>query len=70
MHLGKIGDKEAVGPLIAALKDWDSHVREQAAVVLGKIGDKKAVEPLIAALKDRDSDVRGAGSRGLGEDWR
>jgi HEAT repeat protein len=41
-----------VEPLIAALKDENSDVRQAAAKALGKIGDPRAVEPLIAALSD------------------
>ncbi|HHT9120077.1 MAG TPA: HEAT repeat domain-containing protein [Candidatus Hypogeohydataceae bacterium YC41] len=48
--LAEIG-KPAVEPLIATLKDGDSHVRQNAAEALGRIKDTSAVEPLIAALK-------------------
>jgi hypothetical protein len=50
--LGDIKDPRAVEPLIAALKDTDSHVRFDAAWALGQIKDPRAVEPLIVALKD------------------
>jgi len=53
--LGKIGDKRAVEPLIAALEDNDRKVRWNAAAILGNIGDKRAVEPLIAALNDSNT---------------
>jgi HEAT repeat protein len=36
--LGKIGDSRAVEPLIAALKDENSRVRQYAAEALRKIG--------------------------------
>ena len=50
--LGKIGDEQAVEPLIKALSydggRWrDREVREAAAWALGEIGDERAVEPLI-----------------------
>jgi HEAT repeat protein len=45
----------AVEPLVAALGDKDSGVREQAAEALGRIGDSRAVEPLVAALGDKES---------------
>ena len=48
--LGKLGDKTAVQPLIAALKD-DKEVRSYAAESLGELGDKAAVQSLIPALK-------------------
>jgi HEAT repeat protein len=56
--LDKIGDKRAVEPLIAALKNKDPEVAWRAAAALGKIGDKRAVEPLIAALKNKDPEVQ------------
>ena len=49
-----------------ALKDCDSHVREEAAAILGKIGDKRAVEPLKEALKDSEINVQGAAADALG----
>ena len=64
--LDKIG-KWAVGPLINALKDEDSEVREWAAFTLGRIKASRAVKPLINALKDEDSQVRGAAAYALGE---
>jgi HEAT repeat protein len=57
----------AVEPLIAALKDENSDVRQAAAKALGKIGDPRAVEPLIAALSDESSDVRYAAAEALGK---
>jgi HEAT repeat protein len=62
--LVKIG-KPAVGPLIACLKDEESHVRYYAAAALGQIGDKEAFEPLIACLKEKSSFVREAAVRAL-----
>jgi HEAT repeat protein len=48
--LARIGEP-AVEPLIAALKDESTQVRDTAVVALGKTGDARAMEPLIAALK-------------------
>lgn len=57
--MGKIGDKRAIKPLIAALKERLYYdMRSKAAQALGKLHDPRAVEPLIAALKDGDDDVR------------
>jgi HEAT repeat protein len=64
--LGKIGDKRAVEPLIAALRDEYRCVREAAACALEKINPnwhtteeaKRQVPKFITALGDRDSNVR------------
>jgi HEAT repeat protein len=45
---------------IAALKDGDWAVREDAAATLGGLRDKRAVEPLIVVLRDSDRAVREA----------
>ncbi len=49
-ELGKRDDRQAVEPLIAALKDGGPKLA--AVIALGKIADAKAVEPLIAVLKE------------------
>jgi HEAT repeat protein len=61
----KIGTS-AVEPLIAALKDPDSSVRQGAAGALGEIKDPRAIEPLIAVLKDSEFGVRLYTVRALG----
>src|ERR1035438_5820907 len=48
----------AVEPLIAALKDPSSRVRQTAVVLLGKFADPRSVEPLNAALQATDPLVR------------
>ena len=61
--LGKIGDKNAVEPLIKALEDddWIAWcVRTRAAEALGKISDLRAIGPIITALKDKDDCAIGA----------
>ncbi len=55
--LGKIGGKEAIQPLVAALEDEDACAG--AAAGLGQLGDRQAVPELIKALQDEDA-VRGA----------
>jgi HEAT repeat protein len=65
--LGEIKDPRAVEPLIAALGDERSDVRQAAAEALGEIKDPRAVEPLIAALKDAEWRVRAAAAYALGE---
>ena len=64
--LGKIGNPQAVEPLIQALKNTDSFVRRKAAGALGMIGDSRAVEPLIQALKRGDKWVKDEAIKALG----
>jgi len=68
--LGKIGDKRAVKPLIAALTDKDKvernrYVRGKAAEALGRIGDEKAVKPLNKALNEKYIYVRRKAGKAL-----
>lgn len=70
--LGKIGDSQAVEPLIAALERGtlrqfygDKFLRENAVNALGLIGDVRAVTPLIKALNDIEKDVRTAAEQAL-----
>ncbi len=49
--LGELGDRHAVEPLIASLKESDGNVQQAAAQALGQLGDTRAVEPLIASLE-------------------
>lgn len=64
-ELVKIG-KPAIDPLIEALKDNNSSVRENAARTLGKIKDPMAVEPLSKALWDWNLEVRMTAAKALG----
>ena len=61
--LGKIGDSQAVEPLIEALKDIVQFI---AAESLKKIGEP-AIEPLIKALKNKDTLIQSGAARALGE---
>lgn len=47
-----VRDAKVVDALIAALKDPDRAVREDATIALGMIGDSRAIEALIEAMKD------------------
>jgi HEAT repeat protein len=49
-----------VEPLIAALQDKDSDVRQAVAKALGELGDSGTAKPPFAAVQDEDSDVRQA----------
>ncbi len=50
--------KTHVDELIAALRDKDPKVRQDAAATLGEVADERAIEPLTHALTDSDADVR------------
>lgn len=45
---------------IAALRDDDWAIREEAAIRLGCLKDARAVDPLVSTLRDRDRSVRDA----------
>ncbi|MFW5959045.1 MAG: HEAT repeat domain-containing protein [Natronomonas sp.] len=64
--LGKIGDADAVGPLVQRLGDSDERVRVRAARSCGRIGDPRAVDPLIERLSDPVVEVRRATANALG----
>lgn len=63
--LGDIKDETAVEPLMEALHDTNSCVRQAAAKALGNIGDDRAIEPLTAALGDEYRNVRDCASYAL-----
>jgi len=50
--LGYMGDKRAVDPLIARLKDPNVSIARAAAVALGRIGEDRAVMHLEQALEN------------------
>jgi phycocyanobilin lyase subunit alpha len=49
--LGKLGDRQAVDPLIKCLQCSDYYVRESAAQALEMLGDRSASPALIALLE-------------------
>ena len=51
---------DAVAEQIAALKDEDWAIREEAATILGTLRDPRAVAPLVSVLRDDDRAVRDA----------
>lgn len=55
MTMGRIGDRHATQPLVAALKDRDQNVVADAFFALGLLQDSSAVEPIIARLRDPDT---------------
>jgi HEAT repeat protein len=56
--LGELKAKEAVKPLIKALKHEKDYIRAAAAWSLGEIKDKRATKPLVESLKDKSEEVR------------
>src|SRR6267143_1778020 len=58
---------DAVAEQIAALKDEDWAVREEAATMLGTLRDPRAVAPLVSVLCDGDRAVREDAVRALGQ---
>jgi HEAT repeat protein len=65
--LGRIQDRRAVEPLIAALGDASKQVRSGVASALGQLQDARAVEPLLIALRDPSDEVRGEAAAALGQ---
>jgi HEAT repeat protein len=49
--LGRLGDRRAVEPLLAALCQVNPHLRQDAATALGLIGDSRAIGPLIDTFR-------------------
>ena len=56
---------DAVAEQIAALKDEDWAIREEAAATLGAFRDPRAVLPLVSLLRDNDRAVRDAATGAL-----
>jgi len=58
--LGEIGDEQAIGPLIEALRDKNSDVRVSAISALEKLGAVAALPHLHALLNDHEKTHYGA----------
>jgi HEAT repeat protein len=63
--LGRLGDRRAVEPLLASLRDPDPGIREEAVWALGQMGDARAIAPLCALLGSLDAE-RLSSSQGMG----
>lgn len=63
LETSRVADRVAEN--IAALKDEDWGIREDAAAALGRLRDARGVRPLIIALKDSDQAVRMAAKTAL-----
>jgi HEAT repeat protein len=61
LGVARLGDRQAVDPVLARLSDQSPAVRAQAVATLGVLGDPKVRQPL-EALQQKESDgaVRGA----------
>ena len=55
--LGELGDRQAVEPLIAALKGSDKNVQKASALALGEIHDPRAVKPLLDFIEVQKAHV-------------
>ena len=66
-RLARLGDSEAVEPLIEALINAkEAQVRVKAAEALGSLRDRRAVDPLVTASRAPESQVRVAAVAALG----
>ncbi len=63
--LGKIGTEQAVGPLVACLKDPFFGVYTPVLEGLGNLRHKRAVPHFIRFLRDTDPRVRGVANSSL-----
>jgi HEAT repeat protein len=64
--LGRLGAREAVPDLIAALGDTSADVRVVAAAALWRLPDPAATAPLLERVKDADRSVREWSALALG----
>jgi len=64
--LQDVPDPVAVEPLIGALRDKDSNVRQRAGAALGKIG-QPAEKSLVGLLQDPDPEMRRVAAEQLGK---
>lgn len=63
--LGRIGDKQAVSPLIACLDHISDLLRAHVIEALSLIGDSRAVPQMLRALEHPNSAVRANAASGL-----
>jgi len=64
--LTKFGDKQAVEPLMIAMRDENPTVRQNSAKALGSLKDKRAFDSLVIALRDQTVEVRIEAATSLG----
>jgi HEAT repeat protein len=56
--LGEGRDPRAVPPLLSALRDTATPVRESAIDALKRIGSREAIAPLVEALRESNASIR------------
>ncbi len=66
LALGRIQDRAATRPLLAALEDGEPHVVREAAIALGQIGDPEAREGLEQVSRGGDAEARALAAEALG----
>jgi HEAT repeat protein len=57
LALGRLGEKRALRPLIAVLKDESTQVKRLAAAALGLLGEAAAGNAILPLLEERNRDV-------------
>lgn len=65
LALGRLGDSDALDPLVAALESADPDLRLAAVRALGELRDPRAVAPLMRASHDEAYSVRTEASTAL-----
>lgn len=65
--LGRLGDRTAVLPLVAAVKDEDPDTRLYAVWALGKLGDPAGVEAVLESSQSDDPAARKMAAYVLGQ---
>jgi HEAT repeat protein len=64
--LGLMGDREAVVPLLAMLREEDVRVRAEVLMAIADLGDESAFPHLVMFLKAADPRVREVTARAMG----
>jgi HEAT repeat protein len=65
--LGRMGDRRAVGPLIAEMANTHQEVLGALTQALGMIGDERAVRPLVGLLRHDSIRVRRGAVEAIGQ---
>lgn len=56
--LGKLGEKNALSPLLETLQDKEGYVRYFATEALGRLGDSSVISNLVEVIEDEKGDIR------------